>query len=68
MRPDEAKISPEDRVRIQVRGYRMFVLTHQDGTQEFVRVHDDSTIVEHATRPDRWSSWSAPRYFVEITT
>jgi hypothetical protein len=67
MRPVEKQLTTEERVRVQLRGYRTFIRDHEDGSQELIIVHDDSTLVTHATRADRWKSWSAPTYFLEIS-
>jgi len=66
MRPVEKQLTTEERVRVQIRGYRSFIRDHEDGSQELITVHDSSTLVQYATRPDRWTSWSAPAWFQEV--
>jgi hypothetical protein len=66
MRPEPKALTTEQRIYVQVRGYRTFIRNLDDGGQELITVPDDSTLVEYATRPDRWSTWSRPVLFQEI--
>lgn len=66
MRPDGEMPSMEAWEKIRARGYRQFLINHEDGSQQLITVGFTSPLVELARRPDRWSSWSAPTYFQEI--
>jgi len=66
MRPEEIKPTEAQQARVEERGYRAFKITHPDGTEGLIFVYRDSHLAHVASRPDRYSSWSAPIYFQEI--
>ena len=58
--------TPQQLARVEERGYRSFLRTNEDGSQELIFVYKDHNRLEFTRRSDRWASWSAPTYFDEI--
>jgi len=66
MRPEEIKPTEAQQARVEERGYRSFLLTLDDGSQQLIDVYRDGHLAHVACRTDRYSSWSVPVYFQEI--
>lgn len=66
MKPKEKTPTEKQLAHVQERGYRSFIKEAEDGSQILLTVFSDSTLVQMAERPDKWSRWSAPTYFEEI--
>jgi len=59
--PTEAQLE-----RVAERKYRAFLMTNMDGSQELITIFDGVHNAQVARRNNRWETWSAPRYFIEI--
>ena len=59
--PTEAQLE-----RVAERKYRSFLMTNMDGSQELITIFDGVHNARLARRDDKWSTWSPPRYFIEI--
>lgn len=66
MKPKEIEPTDDQQAQVEARGYRQFLTEHADGSQQLITVYHLTSLVELATRPDRWASWSAPVWFQEI--
>lgn len=66
MKPKEIKPTSEQKSRVEARSYRMFLIEHEDGSQQLINIFHDSHLATLASRDNRWDSWSAPIWLQEI--
>jgi hypothetical protein len=66
MKPEEILPTVEQKARVEARSFRMFLIEHEDGSQQLINIFHDSHLAQLASRRDRWASWSAPIWLQEI--
>ena len=66
MMPEEIKPTEAQKARVEERGYRAFLITDPDGSQQLITIYRDSHLAHVAERTDKWATWSAPYYLQEI--